>query len=187
MVQKLSETFESFENVPYLWIMEFPEARDKFIQAWGTLGSNWGINRTMAQIQALLLISPESLTTETVMEELNISRGNANMSLRSLMDWGVVFKENRPGERKDYFYAEKDIWKVAVQVTRERRRRELEPLLRVLDQVDSVPKEEGVEYEEFKKVTEDIGKFAQKADGLFDKLSRADEHWFVSNFLKLFR
>ncbi|MGD1848479.1 MAG: GbsR/MarR family transcriptional regulator [Salibacteraceae bacterium] len=167
--------------------MEFEEGREKFIQAWGTLGSSWGINRTMAQIQALLLISPESMTTESIMEELNISRGNANMSLRALMDWGVVFKENRPGERKDYFYAEKDIWKVAVQVTRERRRRELEPLIRVLGQVESVPQEDGEEYQEFKKVTEDISKFADKVDGLFDKLAKADEHWFVGNFLKLLR
>ena len=70
----------------------------------------------MAQIHALLLISPESMSADEIMEELNISRGNADMNLRGLIDWGLVSKKHRSGERRDYFYAEKDIWKVAQQV-----------------------------------------------------------------------
>ncbi|RZK15017.1 MAG: transcriptional regulator, partial [Pedobacter sp.] len=64
--------------------MELAAAKLKFIEAWGKLGSEWGINRTMAQVHALLLISPEALTTEEIMETLSISRGNANMTLRDL-------------------------------------------------------------------------------------------------------
>src|SRR6188474_963118 len=112
--------------------MKLNEAQDKFIQAWGTLGSSWGINRTMAQIHALLLVSPDALSTEEIMEDLNISRGNANMNIRALLDWNLVYKELKPGERREYFSAEKDIWKVATQVIRERRKRELEPVLKVL-------------------------------------------------------
>ena len=70
--------------------MTLTEGKDKFIQSWGTLGTNWGINRTMAQIHALLLVSPESLSAEGIMKELQISRGNANMNLRALIDWGLV-------------------------------------------------------------------------------------------------
>lgn len=167
--------------------MEYNEARERFIQAWGVLGSNWGINRTMAQIHALLLIAPEALTTEEIMEELNISRGNANMNTRALIDWGIVRKEHKQGERKEYFTSEKDIWHLAVQVTRERRRRELDPLLRTLEQLKEVDGDDKVSIKEFNKVTTDISKFAAKADKVLDKVSRADENWFFSSFLKFVR
>jgi len=72
----------------------------------------------MAQIHALLLVSPEALSADEVMEDLAISRGNANMNLRELIDWGLVQKVIRPGERKEFFSAEKDIWKVARQIIR---------------------------------------------------------------------
>ncbi len=68
--------------------MEFKEAKNKFVQTWGALGSQWGINKTMAQIHALLMISHEAVSMEDIMEELQISRGNASMNLRALMDWG---------------------------------------------------------------------------------------------------
>src|SRR6188768_1517131 len=105
--------------------MELKEAKDKFLNAWGTLGTSWGINRTMAQIHALLLISDSELTTEEIMEDLNISRGNANMNIRALMDWGLVHKKIKQGERKEYFVSEGDIWEIARLIARERRKREL--------------------------------------------------------------
>src|SRR5688500_17675263 len=105
--------------------MKLAEAKSQFIQAWGTLGSKWGINRTMAQLHALLIVSPDPLSAEELMEALNISRGNANMNIRDLMDWGLVEKIHKPGDRKEYFSAEKDIWKVTKQVARERKKREL--------------------------------------------------------------
>ena len=118
--------------------MEYQEAKEKFLQAWGTLGSDWGINRTMAQIHALLLISPESLCVKDIMDELQISIGNANMNLRALMDWGLVYKELKPGERKEFFVAEKDIWDVIKKIIINRKRKELEPALKVLDEITAV-------------------------------------------------
>src|SRR5262245_2338261 len=115
--------------------MNLKEARTKFIRAWGTLGSSWGINRTMAQVHALLLISPEPLSADEIMKELNISRGNSNMNLRELMKWGLVKKELKAGERREYFFAEKDIHKVFRLIVKERRRRELEPIFEVLDEL----------------------------------------------------
>jgi DNA-binding transcriptional regulator GbsR (MarR family) len=168
--------------------MELQEAREKFLQTWGTLGTTWGVNRTMAQIHALLLISPEPLTTEDIMEQLNISRGNANMNLRTLMDWGLVMKTLKPGERKEFFIAEKDMWKVLKQIVKERRKRELEPMLAVLNELSQVSTNGEVntpEIEAFVESVEDIRKFASKADNALDKLVKADEQWFFSALIKI--
>ena len=102
--------------------MELKEAQNAFIQHWAQLGSSWGINKTMAQIHALLLISQGALSTEEIMDRLKISRGNANMNTRALQDWGLVYKEHHIGERKEFFRAEKDTNKVARSIARERRR-----------------------------------------------------------------
>lgn len=106
--------------------MNLPEGKDKFLQSWGAFGSSWGVNRTMAQIHALLMIAPEALSADDIMEELKISRGNANMNLRALIDWGLVYKELKAGERKEYFVAEKDMWKVVKNIIIQRKKRELE-------------------------------------------------------------
>jgi len=166
--------------------MEVDEAKKKFIQSWGTLGSSWGINKTMAQINALLLLSPEPLSTDDIMAELNISRGNANMNTRALIDWGIVHKEYKSGDRKEYFMSEKDVWAIAASVARERRKRELEPVLRMLNQVKDV-EGEGAEVEEFKKMTIEVESMAQRADTLLDKVSKADKHWFTGALLKLLK
>lgn len=165
--------------------MELKEAKEKFIQAWGMLGSSWGINRTMAQIHALLLISTKPLSTEEIMEELQISRGNANMNTRALIDWGLVFKEYKSGERKEFFSAEKELWVIAKQVAAERRKRELEPLLRILKQIKSAEgKEDNKEWQEFAEVVDGIESFGNKADSLLEMIVKADENWLFSKILK---
>ncbi|MEM9300208.1 MAG: transcriptional regulator [Bacteroidota bacterium] len=164
--------------------MNYDEGKHKFIQAWGTLGSSWGINKVMAQIHALLLISPKSLTTDDIMDELKISRGNANMNIRALMDWGIVEKELIVGERKDHYRAGKDIWELARQVSRERRKREIEPILKVLGEVQSVSGKSD-EVKEFKTVTSDLKDFSGKIDGALDKFTRSDKNWFFKMLLKL--
>lgn len=166
--------------------MEYQEAKDKFLQAWGTLGSDWGINRTMAQIHALLLISPEALCVKDIMDELQISIGNANMNLRALIDWGLVYKELKPGERKEFFVAEKDIWEVVRKIIVNRKRKELEPVLKVLDEVSSV-NGNSPQIEEFQKRVQDIRLFSSKADSLLETLLKADSDWFVKSFLKMVR
>lgn len=168
--------------------MELKEAKEQFIHAWGTLGSNWGINKTMAQVHALLLVSPDPLSAEEIMAELNISRGNANMNLRDLIEWGIVNKIHKSGERKEFFSAEKDIWEVAKQIAKERKKRELEPVMKVLNQLQNV--EGDVNEKDHKAFTEtvsNIQKFANNADSTIDKLIKADENWFLSSFMKLIR
>jgi len=104
-------------------------ARERFIALWGQMGSSWGIPRTMAEVHALLFLSDEPLNTDDVMDRLGISRGNASMTLRSLLEWGLVRKIHRRGERKEYFEAEQDVMRLFRSVFRERKRREFDPLL----------------------------------------------------------
>jgi DNA-binding transcriptional regulator GbsR (MarR family) len=169
--------------------MDLPEAKQQFISSWGALGSTWGVSKTMAQIHALLLVSPKPLDTETVMGDLNISRGNVNMNLRALIDWGLVEKINLLGERREFFQAEKDIWKVAMRIAAERRKRELQPILRILDQVDDIEDKSASpeEIREFKKVISGLSSFTKKTDKVFNKLTTADENWFTGTLIKMMR
>ncbi len=165
--------------------MKYDEAKDRFIKAWGTLGSNWGINKAMAQIHALLLISTEPLSTEDIMEELQMSRGNVNMNLRALMDWGIVKKEHKVGERKEFFSTGKDVWELAKQVSRERRRREIEPILNVLAEVQNVTGDNKKEVAEFKTVMKELFDFSYKVDGTIEKFIKSDQTWFYKLLMKL--
>lgn len=172
----------------YICIVKLEEAKLQFIQAWGKLGSEWGINRTMAQVHALLLITPESLTTEEIMEKLSISRGNANMTLRDLIGWGLVEKQLKPGERKEYFYADKNTWNIARQVARERRKRELDPVIKILDELSKVEGDEkDVAYKTFHKTVKDINKLAKNVDKTLETMLKADESWFWGSILKIFK
>lgn len=164
--------------------MHFEEAKQKFLQAWGALGSSWGVPKTMSQIHALLMVSPRPISTEEIMDELEISRGNCNMNVRALIDWGLVQKELKAGQRKEFFVAEKDIWKITKQVMQERRKRELEPLARILDQVSEYEGGDPQDTQEFDRCLKDVKKMSQNADKLMDTLVKADENWFTSFLIK---
>src|SRR5690348_4194526 len=104
-------------------------AQDTFIRRWGEMGATWGINRTMAEIHALLYITGTPLCTDDVMERLHISRGNASMSLRALCDWGIIRRQHRRGERREYFESLGDVWEMFSIIAAERKRREMDPVL----------------------------------------------------------
>lgn len=166
--------------------MDYIEGKEKFIQAWGTLGSSWGISRTMAQIHALLLLSNDCMSADDIMEELQISRGNANMNIRALIDWQLVYKTLKPGERREFFVAEKDMAKVVKSIVIQRKKRELEPMLRILDELSGVEGSDP-EVEEFRTVVKDLKLFSNKADSALDALVKADSNWFFSTFLSMIR
>lgn len=168
--------------------MKLAEARQQFIASWGAFGTHWGINRTMAQIHALLLISADPLSQDDIMEQLNVSRGNANMNIRELIDWGLVDRVIIPGERKEYFSAEKDIWKVATQIVHERKKRELNPMLKLLDQLGEVEGDRKDKHvKQFADTITGIKRFGVQADKMLDVLVKADENWFVGSLMKLFK
>jgi DNA-binding transcriptional regulator GbsR (MarR family) len=108
--------------------------QDLFIRRWGEMGQVWGINRTMAEIHALLYIVGTPQCTDDVMERLHISRGNASMSLRALCDWGIVRRMHRRGERREYFETLSDVWEMFSIIAAERTRREVDPVLQTIRQ-----------------------------------------------------
>jgi len=126
------------------------------------------------------------LCADEIMAELQISRGNANMNLRSLLDWGLIYKEIRPGDRKEYFVAEKDMWTVVRQIILHRKKKELDPIVKLLNDLSDVdPVCE--KSEEFCKTIREIKLFTNKADSTLDTLVNADSNWFLGTFLKLIR
>lgn len=168
--------------------MKLPEARQQFISSWGAFGTHWGINRTMAQIHALLLVSPDPLTQDDIMEDLNISRGNTNMNIRELINWGLVERVILPGERKEYFTAEKDIWKVVKQIVKERKKRELEPMMQLLDKLEDVEGDKkDKKVKTFVDTVSSIKRLGLQADKTLDVMIKAEENWFVSSLMKIFK
>jgi DNA-binding transcriptional regulator GbsR (MarR family) len=113
-------------------------AEHLFIRRWGEMGASWGISRTMAEIHALLYLSSEPLCTDDVMERLEVSRGNASMNLRQLVNWGLIQRIHRRGDRKEYFDAERDVWGMFDTITRERRRREVEPIVETIERCQAM-------------------------------------------------
>ena len=168
--------------------MNLTEAKQQFISNWGAFGTNWGINRTMAQIHALLMVSPNPLSQEDMMEQLNVSRGNVNMNIRELITWGLVDRVLVQGERKEYFTAEKDTWKIATQIIKERKKRELDPMLKLLSQLEKIDgdkKDKAVK--QFVDTVSGIKKLGKQADKMLDIMVKADESWFLSGLLKIFK
>ena len=168
--------------------MKLTEAKQQFISSWGAFGTNWGINRTMAQIHALLLVSPDPLTQDDMMEELNVSRGNVNMNIRELISWGLAERVILSGERKEYFSAEKDIWKVVRLIVKERKKRELEPMLKLLNQLEEVEGDKrDKNVKSFVDTVSNIKKLGKQADKTLDTMIKADENWFIGNLIRIFK
>src|SRR5438270_9480586 len=119
-------------------------AQDLFIRRWGEMGQTWGINRTMAQIHALLYITGQPQCTDDVMERLNISRGNASMSLRALCDCGIIRRLHKRGERREYFESLPDVWEIFSIIAAERKRREMDPVLETIRQCQRLLDEESL-------------------------------------------
>jgi HTH-type transcriptional regulator, glycine betaine synthesis regulator len=109
-------------------------SQDLFIRRWGEMGQTWGINRTMGEIHAFLYITAQPQCTDDVMERLNISRGNASMSLRALCDWGIIRRLHKRGERREYFESLTDVWEIFSIIAAERKRREMDPVLETIKQ-----------------------------------------------------
>jgi len=166
--------------------LELEAARDEFVTQWGAIGGAWGINRTMAQIHALLLTSPDPLSTDEVMAELKISRGNAHANLRDLVGWGLIRSVIRKGERKEYFEAEKDAWRMFCTIARERKRREIAPALEVLAECKERTKGlKSAEAKEFAKQIEDIAEHMALFDKVLESVASSEHGRFLKWTAKL--
>lgn len=146
--------------------------QDTFIRRWGEMGQTWGINRTMAEIHALLYICGTPLCTDDVMDRLNISRGNASMSLRALCDWGIIRRLHKRGERREYFESLGDVWEMFSVIAAERKRREMDPVLETIRQCQRMLDESS------------IGKAAAKQDAVRltrERLAGMEEFMTLTN------
>jgi HTH-type transcriptional regulator, glycine betaine synthesis regulator len=153
------------------------EAQDQFVLEWGRMSSSWGINRTMAQIHALLLVTGRAHSMDDIIDRLGISRGNASMSLRDLMDWGVVQRFRKQGDRKDLYRCDPDPWHMVAWVVRERKRRELDPTAAAIREcVARVPEDdEGDEAQAFRKRLGGLLEIFQMIDKVYEQVFRTDE------------
>lgn len=154
--------------------LSLTEARNLLVRRWGEMGGYWGINRTMAEIHALLFVSRKPLCTDDIMEQLQISRGNTSMNLRALVDWGLIRKSHKLGDRKEYFEADTEVWRMFETIMRERRRREVEPIIATLDRCGEVPEHSGADDEaradvrEFRRRIEALKQFLVTMSKLFE-------------------
>lgn len=151
---------------------KYEQALEQFVLLWGEMASAWGINKTMAQIHALLYAESEPLDTDAIMEQLDISRGNANMNLRSLMNWHLIHKVHFKGKRKDYYTAEKDVWTIVATIVRERQQREVAPIRQNLEECLAVFEAGGTETDEEKEFKERIENFVRFLE-MFDRFTAA--------------
>lgn len=163
------------------------DAKQRFVNGWGTMASEWGISRSMAQVHAILLVSNKALTTDEIMSELNISRGGANTNLHDLLDWNLIWRVHKTGERIEYFEAEKDPWKIFRHISKMKKRREIDPLLNLMndlskEQYDKKDKDA----QAFYSTINNINTFGKKMDNVIEKIIKSDESWFLNTFLKFF-
>lgn len=150
----------------------YKEAREQFILLWGEMASAWGINKTMAQIHALLYAEADAMDTDTIMQRLDISRGNANMNLRNLVQWQLAHKVHFKGKRKDFYTADKDVWSIVATIVRERQQREVTPIRQNLEECLEVFETNppiSAEEEEFRERIENFIRFLE----MFERFSAA--------------
>lgn len=139
---------------------------------WGEMASAWGINKTMAQIHALLYAESEPMDTDAIMEQLNISRGNANMNLRNLVRWQLIHKVHIKGQRKDYYTAEKDVWSIVATIVRERQEREVAPIRKNLEECLQLLEQKEEQTEEEKAFKQRIENFVEFLE-MFERFTSA--------------
>jgi len=161
-------------------------SKEEFIAEWGALGPAWGMTRTVARIHALLMISDAPLTTDEIMDELAISRGGAHGALKQLVAMGIATSAIRKGERRESFIGEKDPWKVFVAIMRERKRKEVEPVLAVLDRcLETTGHLDGPQARSFSDQLALLKDFVGTGDRVMEKLSSSERGTIVGWMLRL--
>lgn len=144
----------------------------KFILHWGEMGTRWGINRTVAQVHALLFISPKPITAEDIANALSVARSNVSTSLRELQGWGIVRVVHVLGDRRDHFESVKDVWEIFRIVAEERKRREIDPTLRVLRECVEELRRAGQSDKYTRERLESMLEFLTVMSGLFEEFMR---------------
>jgi len=152
--------------------MPLTAVEQRFILHWGEMGTRWGINRTVAQIHALLFLSSKPLHAEEIANTLVVARSNVSTSLRELQGWGIVRVAHVLGDRRDHFESLKDVWEIFRIVSEERKRREIDPTLRVLEECVVELKKPGSGNAYTRERLEEMRDFLSTTTGLFEELVR---------------
>jgi DNA-binding transcriptional regulator GbsR (MarR family) len=150
--------------------MPLTPVEQKFVLHWGEMGTRWGINRTVAQVHALLFLSPKPLHAEEIATTLSVARSNVSTSLRELQGWGVVRVVHVLGDRRDHFESLKNVWEMFRIVSQERKRREIDPTLHVLHECVDDLKGAGAGHAYTRERLEEMLEFLTITSSLFDEV-----------------
>jgi DNA-binding transcriptional regulator GbsR (MarR family) len=123
--------------------MKLSDAARDFILHWGEMGTRWGVNRTVAQVHALLYLSAEACTAEEIGEALSVARSNVSTSLKELQNWNLVQTESRIGDRRDFFRTSSDVWALFLTIIDQRVEREIVPTMKMLNACLETARSEG--------------------------------------------
>ena len=146
--------------------------QQKFILHWGEMGTRWGINRTVAQIHALLFISPEPLNADDIVEALGVARSNVSTSLKELQSWGIVKMVHILGDKRDHFESLKDVWELFRVVLNERKRREIDPTMQMLGEcIAEAEKSQGGDGYTVQRLR-DLREFFETTSGWYGQISK---------------
>lgn len=150
--------------------MKLTPVMQKYIVHWGEMGSRWGLNRSVAQIQGLLYLSPEPLTAEDIAESLGIARSNISNSLKELQNWDLVHITHVLGDRRDHFESKKDIWEIVTTIMDGRKRREIDPTVAFLKECSKELENDKQTPKEVKERIYSILEFTDEVSRWYDKI-----------------
>ena len=145
-------------------------AKAQFVLYWGDMGGQWGVNRSVAQIQALLFLSAQPLNAEQISDQLGIARSNVSNSLKELVGWKLIRRVPKPGDRREYFEAETDVWEIAMRIAQGRKEREIDPAMRVLADCIAAAGEEDTPDPVALKRMQDMQEFLNTVDGWYSQM-----------------
>ena len=151
--------------------MKLTPVMEKFIVHWGEMGTRWGVNRTVAQIHALLYLSPQPLNAEEISETLGVARSNVSTSLKELMSWRLVRVAHVLGDRRDHFESLKDLWEIFNCVVEERKKREIDPTLTLLRQCELESEKDNATPDEIKQRISNMTDFLETLTGWYEQVS----------------
>ena len=152
--------------------MKLTPVMEKYILHWGEMGTRWGVNRTVAQIHALLYLAKDPLNAEDITETLNVARSNVSTSLKELQGWGLVKVVHVMGDRRDHFESLHDIWDIFMVIMEERKKRELDPTLLMLRNCVEESKNDKQTDEEIKQRIKHTLEFMELQTGWYEQMKQ---------------
>jgi DNA-binding transcriptional regulator GbsR (MarR family) len=160
--------------------MKLTQATEHYILHWGEMGTRWGVNRSVAQVHALLYLSPKPIPADEIVETLSIARSNVSTSLKELQGWGLVQLTHILGDRRDHFESKKDLWDLLMIIVEERKRREIDPTLTMLRECVAEAREDKEIDPEIRKRIQTTLEFVESMTSWYDQVKRIPKPTLVA-------